>query len=151
MSAGSVIALLTAALALGGCATEGNVSLAPLAVPAGARIASAAGLVTSELVAGAAAAFFLYDPFAPNWDIEVARLDADRVRMQLRHKRLHTGGDGEARQVFLRNVRQMVEDGGYAGYDLLQWEEGIESSRPFARRVATGEVRLVLSRTLPAY
>lgn len=151
MSARPAAMVLAAALAAGGCATERNVSLAPLAVPAGVRVASAAALLTPEFMAAAAAVFFVYDPFAPNWDIRVETLDSERVRMQLRLKALHSGGDGEARQVFLRNVRRMVEEGGYAGYDIVQWEEGIESSRPFARRIATGEVRLVHSHILPAY
>ncbi len=148
--------LLAAAVLSGGCAalqrmSSDGVSLAPLAIPAGARVANAAGLLTPELSAAAAAAFFLYDPFAPNWDIEVTRLDEDRVSMRLAHKRLNSGGDGEARQVFLRNARRLVEEGGYAGYDVLSWEEGIESTRPFARRTAMGEIRLVSSRALPAF
>ena len=62
---------------------------------------------------------------------------------------LVTGGEGEARQVFLRNARQVVEAGGFAGFDVLRYEEGIESTRPFARRFASGEIRLVRSRAFP--
>jgi hypothetical protein len=148
MNPRAAAALLAAGLVLGGCASDG-VSLAPLAIPAGARVASAAGLVTAELSAGAAAAFFLYDPFAPNWDIDVSPLGEDRVRMDLRFKRLPSGGDGEAHEVFVRAAERLVEEGHYAGYDVLRYQEGIESSRPFARRTAMGEIRLVRSRTWP--
>jgi hypothetical protein len=32
---------------------------------------------------------------------------------------------------------------------VLRYEEGIESTRPFARRFASGEIRLVRSRAFP--
>ncbi len=44
----------------------------------------------------------------------------------------------------------MVEEGGYAGFDVLRYEEGIEATRPFARRVAEGEIRLLRSRQFPS-
>jgi len=69
--------------------------------------------------------------------------------MDLRMKALATGGDGEARRVFLRNAREVVEAGGFAGFDVLRYEEGIESTRPFARRFASGEIRLVRSQIFP--
>ncbi len=74
----------------------------------------------------------------------------DRVRMALRMKSLFTGGDGEARQVFLRNARQLVEAGGFAGYEIVRYEEGIESTRPFAHRYANAEIQLVRSHIFPA-
>ena len=52
-------------------------------------------------------------------------------------------------EVILRNARQVVEAGGFAGFDVLRYEEGIESTRPFARRFASGEIRLVRSRAFP--
>ena len=52
------------------------------------------------------------------------------------------GGDGEARTVFMRNARNYADEGGYAGFEVVRYEEGIESTRPFARRYASGEIRL---------
>lgn len=113
--------------------------------------ASEASYLTPDYIAGALIVYGLYDPLAPTWAIEVSRSGEDRLRMDLRMKALVTGGEGEARQVFLRNARQVMEAGGYAGFDVVHYEEGVESSRPFARRVARGEIRLVRSsRTSPA-
>ena len=60
-------------------------------------------------------------------------------------------GAAEPRRVSLRNPREPVQAGGFAGFDELSWEEGIESTRPFARRFARGELRLVRSRTFPEF
>lgn len=95
------------------------------------------------------AAYSMRDPLSPAWNLRVVRLDAERVRMELRMKQLVTGGEGEARQVFVRAARRIAEAEGYVGYDVVQFEEGIESSWPFAQRVASGEVRLARSRTWP--
>lgn len=95
-------------------------------------------------------AYAIYDPFAPTWRISATVASANTVAMELTMKRLATGGEGEVRQVFLRAARQLVEEGGYAGFDVLRYEEGIESTRPFARRTASGEIRLVGSQQFPA-
>lgn len=114
-----------------------------------ALMASELDLFEPEYIAGALVAFAIYDPLAPTWRIDVTDIGGDRLRMDLRMKALATGGEGEARQVFLRNARQVVERGGFAGFDVLRFEEGIESTRPFARRFASGEIRLVRSGIFP--
>ena len=155
----AALAFSTAAALLAGCATGGEgPRLSERAVELSAPVALAAGVVwmASELeyldpeyLAGALVAYAIYDPLAPTWRIDVSRAGEDRVRMDLRMKALASGGEGEARQVFLRNARQVVEAGGFAGFDVVRYEEGIESTRPFARRFASGEIRLVRSRTFP--
>lgn len=107
-------------------------------------------MLEPEYLAGGLVAFAIYDPFAPTWRVDVREAGGDRVRMALRMKSLFTGGDGEARQVFLRNARQMVEAGGFAGYEIVHYEEGVESTRPFARRYANAEIQLLRSRIFPA-
>ncbi|WP_068636393.1 hypothetical protein [Thauera butanivorans] len=125
----------------------------------GAPVAAIAGgllmlrdleMLKVEYLAGALVAFAIYDPLAPTWRIEVRESGAGRVRMALRMKSLITGGDGEARQVFLRNAREMVEAGGFAGYEIVHYEEGVESTRPFAHRYANAEIRLLRSQIFPA-
>ena len=64
-------------------------------------------------------------------------------------KRMATGGDGETRAGSSAQ-REIVRAGGFAGFDELSWEEDIESNR-FRRRVASGEIRLVRSRTFPEF
>lgn len=132
-----------------GCAAIEQYS-APVAGVAGtASMASKLDLLGTEYLAGALIAYAIHDPLAPTWDIKAVRLDDERVRFDLRMKSLISGGDGEARQVFARNARQLAESEGFAGYDVVRFEEGIESTRPFARRVATGEIRLARSRVWP--
>ena len=107
------------------------------------------GYLKPEYLAGGLIAYGIYDPFAPTWEIRVTELDVGYRRIDLNMKRLATGGDGEARQTFLRAARSLAEKGGYAGFDELRYEEGIDSTRPFAHRVASGEIRLVKSRQFP--
>lgn len=107
------------------------------------------GYLKPEFIAPALIAYSIYDPFAPTWEIKVTELDADYRRIDLNMKRLATGGDGEARQTFLRAARSLTAKGSYAGFDELRYEEGIDSTRPFARRVASGEIRLLKSRQFP--
>jgi hypothetical protein len=115
-------------------------------VVGGALTVQKLGYLKLEYLAGGLIAYSIYDPFAPTWEIQVTELDGGFCRIDLSMKRLTTGGDGEARQTFLRAARTLVAKGSYAGFDELHYEEGIESTRPFARRVASGEIRLVKSR-----
>ena len=157
----AALSLTLVATLLAGCASDGGAPrVSERTVELSAPVALAAGVVwmASELeylepeyLAGMLVAYGIYDPLAPTWSIEVSRSGEDRVRMDLHMKRLASGGDGEARRVFLRNARELVQAGGFAGFDELSWEEGIESTRPFARRFARGELRLVRSRTFPEF
>ncbi len=90
----------------------------------------------------AAALYWAVDPLAPNWQFEQAPLGADRVRISLRKKRFTSGGDGEAAQVFARRAEQVARDGGYAGYTVMEYTEGIESTLPLAQRVSQGVIEL---------
>ncbi|MDR1229581.1 MAG: hypothetical protein LBK55_11345 [Azoarcus sp.] len=102
-----------------------------------------------EYLAGGLLAYGIYDPLAPTWEIRVTELDSGHCRIGLDMKRLATGGDGEARQIFVRVAQALAEKGGYTGFDELRYTEGIESTRPFAHRTAMGEIRLVKSRHFP--
>ncbi len=135
----------TAAVALAalaaGCSTAPSLDWA--ALPAGAMLASDAGYLMMPVIAGAVVFYLVLDPLAPNWTIEESRQGEDRYLLALRHKAIHNGGDGEARQVFSRRAAQLAGQPGFGAYEVLTWQQGIESSRPFARRVAYGEVRLL--------
>ena len=71
--------------------------------------------------------------------------------MLLRQRSINSGGDGEARQVLARRANVLMRDGGYSSYQLLRLEEGVESTRPFAQRVAEAEIRLLRSTTWPEF
>ena len=88
-------------------------------------------------------AYVIYDPLAPNWEIETTRIREDVFRMQFFMKRFHSGGDGEASYLFRRNARRIAQAAGYDDYQVLRYEDGIESATPASRRFGEGEIRLL--------
>lgn len=118
---------------------------------AGAAVmASELDYLETQYLAGALIAYAIFDPLAPTWAITATPIDDTRVRFDLRMRALTTGGEGEARHVFERNVRNLVSERGYADYRIVRFEEGIDSARPFARRYASGEVQLIASQSWPS-
>jgi len=105
------------------------------------NLTPALALSVENILLGAAL-YWAVDPLAPNWQLADAADGADRVRISLRKKRFTSGGDGEAAQLFARRAGQIARAGGYAGYDVMEYAEGIESTLPLAQRVAQGVVRL---------
>lgn len=103
---------------------------------------AASTLKTTELVA-AAGILLVYDPLAPNWDIEESRLSEDTFHYSLKMKRYHTGGAGESMQILKRRIIQKQAELGYGAYQLLDYSEGIDSQTLAARRYAEGTVKLV--------
>ena len=55
-----------------------------------------------------------------------------------------------ARKHRLVAAARLAAQPGFGGYEVLTWQTGIESARPFPRRVAYGEIRLVRSATARA-
>lgn len=98
--------------------------------------------VAAEALALGAAIYYVVDPLSPNWQIEEARMGDNRFRISLRKKRFATGGDGEATQLFYRRAEQIVRENGYAGYTVLEFGEGVESTVPIAQRVAQGVIHV---------
>lgn len=129
------------ALMLAACSSSG--ALLPdkaLYLTAGTAL-KASTLGAGAVLAGAA--YVIYDPLAPNWEIEEARLAADTYRLSLTMKRFHNGGSGEALQALKRRAAQLKAEQGYFGYVILEYNEGIDSRTLGARRVAEGAIRLV--------
>jgi hypothetical protein len=133
-------AALVAAVFLAGC---GNTPLIPdkriqLTAKTGISLSSLA-----TVAAVGAAIYLVYDPLAPNWEIEEAKLSPDVYRFSMKMKRYHTGGAGEAVQILKRRASQLQYENGFASYHILEYTEGIDSQTIGARRVAEGTVRLV--------
>lgn len=82
------------------------------------------------------------DPLAPNWRIEQAAVADDTFEFALRMKRFRAGGDGEGRQVFHRRAAELARSRGYAGYEVLRYEESLESAMLGSQRTVRGAVRL---------
>ena len=88
-------------------------------------------------------AYLIYDPLAPNWEIQETRVSEDVFHMQLRMKRYHQGGEGESLLVLKRRAAQLQRQLGYSGYRILEYSEGIDSRAMGARRFGEGSVQLV--------
>jgi hypothetical protein len=88
------------------------------------------------------AAYLILDPFAPNWKIEEARLPENHVHFDLAMKRYYAGGAGEARAVLERRAKTLMREGGYTGYDVVEYSEALDSSLLGGKRTATGVIRL---------
>jgi hypothetical protein len=86
--------------------------------------------------------YWIVDPLAPNWKVEVEPLGTRRYRLNLTMKRFISGGEGESTQVLRRAAQKLQHEGGYSDYLLLSYTEGIESKVTIAQRVASGVVEL---------
>lgn len=97
-----------------------------------------------KLIYFAGAAYLAYvvlDPMAPNWTIEEAQLSEDTYYLGMKKMRTRPGGEGEARMVFRRRAEQLARAGGYAGYDIVSYSEGIQSEL-VAQRIGEGVIQL---------
>lgn len=102
---------------------------------------SMSSLATTAVVG--AAIYLIYDPLAPNWEIEESKLSEDVYRFSMKMKRYHTGGTGESIQILKRRASQLQYENGYSSYQILEYTEGIDSQTIGARRMAEGTIRLV--------
>jgi hypothetical protein len=89
-----------------------------------------------------AVAYLVTDPWAPNWEIQEARFPENHVHFLMSMKRYYAGGAGEARQVFNRRAKELMRAGGFGGYEIVEYSEGMESSVLGAQRTVEGVIRL---------
>jgi len=134
----------TTAASSSGAAAAGGTTSGATAAPAASVTSQAAQHALLRQLGGAArVAYALYDPLAPNWDIGAKPVGEGVVRLTLTMRSLATGGNGEAWPIFQRAAKKVVEQNGARTYQLLAFEEGVHSTRPFAHRYAVGEIRLL--------
>ena len=89
-----------------------------------------------------AVAYLVLDPFSPNWEIQEARFPENHIHIQLAMKRYYAGGAGEARQIFHRRAKELMRAGGFTGYEVVEYSEGLDSSVIGSQRKAEGVIRL---------
>lgn len=140
---------LIAALAVAGCASRyedrtlpGSGSLIPdasFALTPGTTI-QLEKLVNWGIYAGIA--YLVTDPFNPNWYVEQASLADDLFHLELKMKRYYAGGAGEARAAFHRRAKDLARQGSFDGYEVLEYQESLDSSVLGSQRTATGVIRL---------
>lgn len=137
--------LIFAGVALAGCSSTSGSSSALIpnkAIQLTANTALSLSTLAAAAVVGAAV-YVVYDPLAPNWEIEESRLNEDTYRLSLKMKRYHTGGAGESIQILKRRASQLQYEQGFGGYQILEYTEGIDSQTIGARRVGEGVIRMV--------
>lgn len=117
------------------------IAVAFLASGSSSSGSTGSSLATAAVVA--AAIYVVYDPLAPNWEIEESRLNDNTYRLSMKMKRFHTGGSGESMQLLKRRANQLQYEQGFSGYQILEYSEGIDSQTIGARRIAEGVIRLV--------
>jgi len=137
--------MVVACATLVGCSStgSGSSSLIPnktLQLTANTSI-SLASLAAAAVVG--ATIYVVYDPLAPNWEIEESQLNEDTYRLSLKMKRFHTGGAGESIQILKRRATQLQYEQGFGGYQILEYTEGVDSQTIGARRVGEGVIRMV--------
>jgi len=88
------------------------------------------------------AAYLILDPLAPNWEIQEARFPENHVHFLMTMKRYYSGGAGEARVIFHRRAKELMRAGGFNGYEVVEYSEGMESSMLGAQRTVEGVIRL---------
>ncbi|WP_295006480.1 hypothetical protein [uncultured Dechloromonas sp.] len=133
---------VAACVALVGCTNTGRTGGSPLIPDQAIRLTAHTSVSLSTLLVGAAI-YAYYDPLAPNWEIEEARLDDETYRFSMKMKRYHTGGSGESMQILKRRANQIQREQGFGGYQILEYTEGIDSQTIGARRIAEGTIKLV--------
>lgn len=139
------VATLGLVIAGVGCSTPGTDGK-PIVPNKTIQLTAKTSVSLSQIATGAAilgAIHLIYDPLAPNWDIEETRVSDDTFRLSLKMKRFHTGGAGESMQALRRRAAELQDEFGFASYELTSYNEGIESRTLGARRVAEGTIRLV--------
>jgi hypothetical protein len=140
-----MVLMLAGGIALSGCSSPTKIA-SPLVPDKSLQLTAKTSLNMSTAVTGlvvAAAIYLVYDPLAPNWEIEESRLHGDTYRFSMKMKRYHTGGSGESIQILKRRASQLQNEQGFADFHILEYTEGIDSQTIGARRIAEGTVKLV--------
>ncbi|MGC3965124.1 MAG: hypothetical protein QM803_17900 [Rhodocyclaceae bacterium] len=140
--------LATLCVALSACSSISgtyprNASIIP---DAGIQLTPSYVLHLDDLVVIAGISYLVYtvvDPLAPNWSIQETRQGDNRASYELTMKPINIGGAGEAKQVLARRAEALARERGFGGYQLLRYEESIDSRIWLPHRTARAEIVLV--------
>jgi hypothetical protein len=97
-----------------------------------------------------AAAYYVIDPLAPNWEVAQKQVGDTRYRIDLRLKRFHSGGEGEAEPLFKRHAEELAENIGTGEYRVIAYTEGIDSNVTGPQRWSRGIIELPPDKTSAA-
>ena len=136
------LALAALVAALCGCSSMERENNYRTLIPAKTLNVSPSLTIPAESLVAAGIIFWIVDPLAPNWKVEVESLGQRRYRLDLTMKRFITGGEGEAGQVVRRTAEKLRKEGKAAEWALLEMSEGIDSKVTLAQRVAHAVIEL---------
>jgi hypothetical protein len=131
-------------LAIGLCAALAGCSSA-IVPKAQIKLFPNYGIAIADIVTIAgigAVVYYITDPMAPTWKITETRLADNRVMYELNMQTLHLGGEGEARYIMTRRAEALVREQNMRGYQILRYEESIDSRPLFPHRMALAEIQL---------
>jgi hypothetical protein len=135
--------MVAAALAgLAGCSSMDDYVGPSTLIPAKTLDVSPSLHIPAEGIVAIGIIYWIIDPLAPNWKVELEKLSDRRYRVNLTMKRFITGGEGESTQVFRRAAEKLQHERGFSEYAILSYNEGIESKVTIAQRVASGVIEL---------
>lgn len=134
--------LAGAALLSAGCSSMDDYKGPRTLIPARTLNVSPSLHIPAEGIVAAGVLYYIVDPLAPNWKVEVQPIGAQRYRLSLTMKRFIVGGEGEASAVFRRAAEKLQQENASPDYAVLAYQEGIESHVLIAQRVANGIVQL---------
>jgi len=132
--------LVGAVLSLSGCDTVPNKPTSSGQFGfTGAMLTTPYSMVpgVNPVIVGAAAAATI-NALLPTWSLQDAAIGQDKYRISLKKKTFSSGGDGEAEQLFKYRAEQIATTHGYAGYQILEFTEGLHSGLLGTQRVAQG-------------
>ncbi|HEX2828977.1 MAG TPA: hypothetical protein VHP37_21690 [Burkholderiales bacterium] len=129
-------------LAAAGCSSMDDYTGPNTLIPAKTLDVSPSLHIPAEGLVAIGIIYWIVDPLAPNWKVELERLSDRRYRVNLTMKRFIVGGEGESTQVFRRAAEKLQHERGFSEYAILSFNEGIESKVTIAQRVASGVIEL---------
>jgi hypothetical protein len=135
--------LVGAVLAVCGCSSMDDYTGPNTLIPARTLDVSPSLHIPAEGIVAAGIVWFIVDPLAPNWKVEVTSLGQRRYALELTMKRFITGGEGESTAVVRRTAEKLRKEGGFSQYAILELSEGIESRVPIAQRVAHAVIEVL--------
>lgn len=153
MRANHRLGLLVVAVVLGGCSNfavptrlDGDFPRKGALIPAtNLKLTPSISIALEKVINWgiyAGVAYLVLDPMAPNWHIEEAPLGDQHIHFSMKMKRFYIGGAGEARAVFNRRAKELMQLNGFDAYEVVEYSEGLESSVLGSQRTAEGVIKL---------
>jgi hypothetical protein len=133
--------LAAVVLAVAGCSSIDDSKPTTL-IPARTLNISPSLTIPAETIAAGSLLYFIIDPLAPNWKVQVEPIGQRRYRIAMTMKRFFTGGEGEVGPLLRRTAEKLCQERRCAAYAVLEQSEAIESRVTLAQRVAQAVIEL---------